>query len=66
MKTLIKYISLLLFSGLIIPVCYLLPLKTHPSSRKPTPLLTAQTIPAHVPAAGVILINAVVKNIFRH
>jgi hypothetical protein len=66
MKTLIKYISLLLFSGLIIPFCYLLPVKNHPLQGRPTPLLTAQSIPSHVPAAGVKFISVIVKNIFRH
>jgi hypothetical protein len=63
MRTLIKYISLLLFSGLIVPfynhhtVNVAAPLKSKQ-------LIAAPAIPFKIQSPGFLFINDVVKNIF--
>ncbi|MDR6941893.1 hypothetical protein [Mucilaginibacter pocheonensis] len=63
MKALIKYISLLLFSGLIIPF-YNHHYTSHSCSFKSEQLKTASCDPSKVQHPGFLFINDVVKNIF--
>jgi hypothetical protein len=63
MRALIKYISLLLFSGLIVPFYYHLnteitvPLKSDQS-------ITATNTPLKNPTHGILFIAHLVKNVF--
>ncbi|SDQ00911.1 hypothetical protein SAMN05428975_5552 [Mucilaginibacter sp. OK268] len=62
MRALIKYISLLLFSGLIVPFYY------HLNIQKAVPLhskqISATSILSKNHTPGFVFINNVVKNIF--
>ncbi|WP_370996994.1 hypothetical protein [Mucilaginibacter sp. RCC_168] len=63
MRALIKYISLLLFSGLIIPFCFSLNTKTA-VPLKSEQFITASNTSLKNPTRGILFIAHLVKNAF--
>lgn len=64
MKTIIKYISLLLFSGLIVPFYYVKFTHSQPIAIKLTPLISAQTQPYGGQPIGQAVMLDIAKNLF--
>jgi hypothetical protein len=63
MRALIKYISLLLFSGLIVPFCFQLNTTTV-VPLKSTQFTTTTNTPLKNPTHGILFIGHLVKNAF--
>ncbi|MGN8068163.1 hypothetical protein [Mucilaginibacter sp. SG564] len=63
MRALIKYISLLLFSGLIVPFCFQLSTQTS-LPLKSGQLISAKNTPLKNPTHGILFIARLVKNAF--
>jgi len=64
MRSVIKYISLLLFSGLIIPFYYVTLTQSQPPAAKLNPFVSAQTQPESSQPIGRAIMLDIAKNLF--
>ncbi|QEC76792.1 hypothetical protein [Mucilaginibacter ginsenosidivorax] len=64
MRSVIKYISLLLFSGLIVPFYYVTFTQSPPIAVKLTPLISAQTQPNAGKPIGQAIMLDIAQNLF--